>query len=171
MNKKEAATYLNMSVRTLERHVLRGDVSVAYTRGARGRERNFDEEELKRFKETLETTTYVTRPAVAPVTASALVQTSETGKPRSLQTSSQQSASFGERLTTVLEDFQASRVVPLADKLTLSVDEAARLSGLSAKRLREAIKEGKLIAPKIGRGFRISPDSLRIHVKNLLKGK
>ncbi len=57
--------------------------------------------------------------------------------------------------------------VPLADKLTLSLVEASRLSGLSRNHLRAAIEAKKLKARIIGRGWTIKRDALDLYVRKL----
>jgi excisionase family DNA binding protein len=61
----------------------------------------------------------------------------------------------------------ASVAVPVADKLTLSLVEAAQLSGLSRGHLREAIEDKKLKARIIGRGWKVKRDDLDLYVKKL----
>ncbi len=57
--------------------------------------------------------------------------------------------------------------MPLADKLTPSLTEAAQLSGLSRHHLREAIGEGKLHARIIGRGWKIKRKHLETYIDKL----
>ena len=75
MNIKEAAEYLGISVKTLERKIAAGDIAVPYTSGATGKQRTFDQAELDRFKAheaaLVAATTYVSRPRVAPVASDA----------------------------------------------------------------------------------------------------
>jgi excisionase family DNA binding protein len=57
--------------------------------------------------------------------------------------------------------------VPLRDKLTLSIDEAAALAGLSANHIYVAIRKGNLKAKIIGRGWRVKRPDLDAYVKKL----
>jgi len=57
--------------------------------------------------------------------------------------------------------------VRLTDKLTLSLTEAALLSGLSRNHLRQAIEDKKLRARIIGRGWRVKREDLDAYVKKL----
>jgi excisionase family DNA binding protein len=57
--------------------------------------------------------------------------------------------------------------VPVADKLLLKLDEASALTGLSRGILRQAIKDRKLKARIIGRGWRVKRDDLDVYVKKL----
>jgi excisionase family DNA binding protein len=170
MTIKEAAEYLGVSVKTLERRIALGDISVAYVPGTTGKQRTFDRTELDRFKqaeaEKMVATTYVARPRVAPVVsdapAPAMLQRLERGN------------NSGALLELVAAIEQARAQVPpaltvsdLAHKLTLSLVEAAQLSGLSRGHLREAITEKKLKARIIGRGWKIKRDDLDLYVKKL----
>ena len=75
MNVKEAAEYLGISIKTLERKIAGGEIAVAYVPGATGKQRTFDRSELDRFKDAqaaeAAATTYVARPRVAPVSSDA----------------------------------------------------------------------------------------------------
>ncbi len=69
-------------------------------------------------------------------------------------------------VSTKRGEIQASPV-RLADKLTLSLTEAALLSGLSRNHLREAIGAGKLKAKIIGRGWKVKRPDLDLYVRKL----
>lgn len=53
MNKKQAAEYLGVSVRALERYVQQGKISVRYEKGKTRPTANFDQGELEAFKTEL----------------------------------------------------------------------------------------------------------------------
>ncbi|HEX7176660.1 MAG TPA: ankyrin repeat domain-containing protein [Pyrinomonadaceae bacterium] len=76
-----------------------------------------------------------------------------------------------ERLIMALEAMRQQRpAAPLADiahKLMLTLQEAAALTGLSQRRLREAIRAGQLKAQIIGRGWRIKRTDLEDYVRDL----
>jgi excisionase family DNA binding protein len=55
----------------------------------------------------------------------------------------------------------------LGEKLTLSLDEAAELAGLSRGHLRAAVGDGSLQAKKIGRGWRVKRADLENYVEKL----
>ncbi len=170
MNIKEAASFLSMSVKTLERRIAAGDIAVAYTPGARGKQRTFEESELQRFQEAeaakVSATTYVARPRVASVVSDApeirgALQLSANGKSAALV-----------ELIAAIEHARAmvpptASVTDLAHKLTLSLVEAAQLAGLSRGHLRVAIEEKKLNARIIGRGWRVKREDLEAYVKKL----
>ncbi len=171
MNIKQAAEHLNISVKTLERKIAAGDVSVAYVPGATGKQRTFDAAELDRFKasesEKAAATTYViskSRSSDAP-SSNALQRT---GNEQSM-------AMFVSMLSDALRatETQPNTVadVPLRDKMTLSFKEAAHLSGVPESHLREAYASGSLRGAKIGRGVRVTPDDVRKYIEQRMKAK
>jgi len=98
MKKQEAAKFLGISARTLNRYVADGKLNLGYKPGRRGREAVFDEKELAELKKELEGV-----------------------------------KGSGRR-----------REVPIEAKLTLTIDEATSLSGLTQKTILKAIREKKL---------------------------
>jgi len=53
MNKQQAAKFLGVSVRALERYVQQGRIGVKYEKGKTRSTTNFDSSELEAFKEEL----------------------------------------------------------------------------------------------------------------------
>ncbi len=180
MNKKEAAEVLGISTRALERYIGLNRISVSYVRGRTGDEARFDPAEVERFRQELETR----KQSVSVVTDEAPPSPeSSTRKPRQVAKFSASQAleaspapgsmaSLGSALAALLRGQgspeTSTSVADLSHKLSLSVKEAARLSGLSENHLRTAIGEGKLKARIIGKGYRISPDVLRAYVKKVV---
>ena len=170
MNKQEAAEYLGVSVRTLQRLTAQGEVSAGEVRGKTGMVTDYSKEELDRFKQEEErkaqdATRYV-RPHVIPVTPD-----SATPAQTALALGRAGNSLALVELIAALEQAHATRTqpvpVPVADKLTLSLAEASQLSGLSRNHLRQAIEEKKLKARIIGRGWRVKRDDLGAYVKKL----
>lgn len=151
MNKAESIEFLKavgveMSVRTLQRHVSKGELAVAYVRGPKGDESDFDEAELRRFAERLTSKTYVTRANDngAPVTSDAAGQGTAL-----VPVGADRSSALIELLATI-EAARPTTISDLAHKLRLTVIEAVRYSGLSRGEIERAITEGKLSAEKRG---------------------
>ncbi len=179
MNIKEAAGYLGISIKTLERKISSGEVSVAYVPGATGKQRTFDHAELDRFKEAeaakTVATSYVARPRVASVATNGDQPQHALERTGSLHTVE----SLGQAIADALRAQAApgngtSRAVSIADlaqKMTLSFGEAARLSGVPEDHLRVAHKSGELRGAKIGRGVRVTPDAVREYVARRMTGK
>jgi len=167
MNKEEAAKYLSITVRTLQRHMAANRIGFSGGRDT-GKEATFTKADLDRFKTDQEALTTTVSPVVSPLSENVIPPTQQ-----ALQAafSTQDIAPLGERLITALEGLQTPTAgvspVPVADKLTLSLVEAAQLSGLSRNHLRQAIEEKKLKARIIGRGWRVKRDDLDAYVKKL----
>ncbi len=173
MNIKAAAEYLGSSVKTLERKIAAGDVSVAYVPGATGKQRTFNRAELDRFKEAeaakVAATTYVTRPRVAPVASDGREP------PQALQRAGgeQGISMLASVLADALRAAQASGdgrhdttpPVELKDKLMLTEREAAAYSGLSLADIERA--RDPLKAIKTGAGWRVKRTALEAYVKRL----
>ncbi|MBW4677788.1 MAG: helix-turn-helix domain-containing protein [Desmonostoc geniculatum HA4340-LM1] len=170
MNKQEAADFLGVSVRALERYVQQGKISVKYEKGKTRPTANFDQSELEAFKAELN------QPTIKPAIESRQIATDlqhQTDKPVLY---SGEIAEFGEigvieKLSSIIEallgktDTQPS--VPIADKLLLTLPEAQALTGLSREFLRDAINEGKLKAKMIGRSWRVKRTDLDEYVASL----
>jgi excisionase family DNA binding protein len=178
MNKHAAAKYLDVSVRTLQRLTAQGEIAAGEVRGKTGMVTDYAEEELDRYKQEQErkaqdATRYV-RPHVVPGIPSTPSEVQGLARreegapiaPVTLDTGDVRDTP--EMRGRMLAAFEAmASPVRLADKLTLSLTEAALVSGLSRNYLRQAIKAGKLKARIIGRGWRVKRDDLDAYVRKL----
>ncbi len=163
MNKKEAAEYLAISARSLERYTKARRLSVTYAKGKTRPVATYDDAELARFKDEL--AAGVHQPAEATATKA---DNGDTNRANALATFDSQPAELAtdevvsiDRMAEfagVLAAAMASQRarVPISDKLLLTVTEAAELAGLSSGAIRAAIKAGDLPAMKGNwRGWRI----------------
>lgn len=189
MNKLEAAAYLNISVRTLERMTTDSKISVRYIKGKTRPVADYEQSELDRMKLELSDAAQQVRPAIAsaetqalisPNAAMSLANLTEFGELlKSAISAGIRAAASDERLTEYAAMFSASVGVEIAaalksersavsieSKLILSVAEASALSGVSRNELLEAIHTGKLKARK-RRGWRIKRADLDAYVKML----
>lgn len=159
--KKEAADYLAITIRAIENAVAKGKLDAQKVKGARGIEWRFEQTELDRYKTARETVSFVTGNFAPPV---------------SLAT--QDTTAILEKLVAVLEQQQQQKppallpppTVSVAEKLTLSLEEASQLSGFSTTQLREAIKAEKLRTVPVGttgKRKRIRREDLDMYVKKL----
>jgi excisionase family DNA binding protein len=184
MNKKEAAAYLGISTRTLEWHVKQKNIGARKVRGKTGEIADFDEGELRKLKAQIDERR-------APVHAverlsheshetearnmTGLARLSDVSPDQFMQMLAQAyTAGVSEvmqRLPAMLppapNGHAPATISDLAHKLTLSLVEAAQLSGLSRGHLRAAITEKKLKARIIGRGFRVKREDLDLYVRKL----
>ena len=194
MNKQEAADFLGVSVRALERYVQQGRISVKYEKGKTRPTANFEEAELEAFREELN------QPTVKPAFESRQTapdeyrQISSEGEYRQIATDQEQETGiavqtpgeiteFGEiatvdRLASIIEGLLskgenqpvvaiAPLAVGIADKLLLTMAEAQALTGLSREFLKDAISSGELKAKLIGKGWRIKRGDLDEYVDKL----
>ena len=169
MNIKEAADYLGISIKTLERKIAAGDVSVAYVPGATGKQRTFDRAELDRFKaaeaEKAVATSYViskSRNSDAPSSQALQRAGGEQGM-------SMLASVLGEALRAAHAPGDGKHdtlsIADLSLKLMLTEKEAAAYAGLSLADIERARKALKSI--KTGAGWRVNRSSVEAYVKKL----
>jgi excisionase family DNA binding protein len=162
MTKEEVAQLLGVSTRAVERYTQAGKLSVKYEKGKTRPVAIYDAEEVKTLKVTIDNPP-LHRPTIPPIpdnpTTQALIPTNP---------DQDRLAAF---VGIVASQFEQARSkhqpVPLADKLTLTLIEAAQLSGLSKQRLREAIRDEKLHGQILGRGWKIKRGDLENYIKKL----
>jgi excisionase family DNA binding protein len=181
MNKKEAADFLEISERSLERHTAQKRVGHTLKPGKTRPILDYERTELERFKEELKAEVH--RPAEAQPEE----LTDEQGAPTNTASNrSKALATFGDFsgaparavdfFSVLLQmaraeaqaDTQAERpAVDVADKLLLTLAEAQALTGLSRATLRDAIEAGELKARQIGRAWRVKRGDLEGYIKKL----
>jgi excisionase family DNA binding protein len=149
MNKQQAAKELKISVRSLQRLVQNKVLTVIYKRGNSGKqEAVFDADEVARYKtERDRPTNKLVRLPINDKNTLARNATLE--------------------LLEIFRNSPAKTVVPVADKILLTVKDARGLTGLSEKTIRDAIRDEKLKARVIGRGYKIKRSDLNAFVNEL----
>ena len=167
MNKKQAAEFLGVSVRALERYVQQGKLTVRYEKGKTRPTANFDQRELEAFKEDL------IQPTINPALESRQIPTDVYDE---TDITPVNVAEFGEftvvdRLAGMVEMLitrgDKKPTVPIESKILLTLDEAQAMSGLSKRYLREAINQGNLKAKQIGKSWRLKRSDLDDFIENL----
>jgi excisionase family DNA binding protein len=173
--KKEAADFLNLSIRAVERAVSKGKLGVQYEKGKHGNVALFEQAELKRYKSELEGALHVRRPTFE----SALNEHSDTPDSQSStalasvpEVSRDIDGQLIPNLIKFVQHFSNPIIidplhVSVMDKLTLKLSEAAALSGLSQQFLLADIRQGKLNAEKRGRGWNIKRADLDGYTRKL----
>ncbi len=180
MNKKDAAEFLGVSVRAVERYTQQGKLSVTYTKGRTRPVAEYRQDELDALRAEINANLYHQRPAhekpnpANSEQAGGLVAISPA---QALQRapSEQSMTMFVAALSDALREAQTQRngaggavsVADLAHKLMLSIDEAAALAGVSANHIYVAIRAGKLKAKIVGRGWRVKRPELDSYIKKL----
>ena len=155
-SKREAAELLGLSTRGIERAVRRGHLTVLYRDSKHGKQAWFKTPELERLKQIQQsrdpvgfTSGIPPRPAMsgAPAvgTLVPMVEMESRHKGRDRE----------------------AKGVPIADRLTLTVDDAVQLSGLPRSFIAGNIHAGKLKAIRIGRRHFIKRADLNQFVEKL----
>ncbi len=174
ITKAEAAAILETSERTVERYANEKDkdkprLSVTFEKGKTRHVPMYDEGEVRELARKLKEPT-AARGIVMPNTDAS--DNADTSLSLLSPSRSMASPDFWAQIVARVEEMRPAQPAPvsslsIADKLTLSLAEAARLSGLSRNHLRQAIEEKKLKARIIGRGWRVKRDDLDIYVRKL----
>jgi excisionase family DNA binding protein len=165
MNKEQAANYIGASVRTLQRLTGAGKIAVTYERGHKGDEARYSQSDLDAYLQSQKPVALM-RPDTAATNGATDGATDGATQAMSLVTTG--GAASGMAGAALIEAFaQMSAPVRVSEKFTLSLVEAAQLSGLSRGHLRFAIAEKKLKARIIGRGWRVKREDLEAYIKKL----
>jgi excisionase family DNA binding protein len=168
MNKKEVANLLGKSVRAVQRYTSDGKLTVKYVQGKNGLEAIYNEAEARRLKAEIETPVYQVKQADpgTPTDSTALTRATLSDLER---VTSMAAITFGERMVAAVQALKPTQpaALSIADKLTLTLQEAATLSGLSRNWLIDAIKAQRLKAAKRGRGWNIKRADLDAYVRKL----
>jgi excisionase family DNA binding protein len=165
MNKQDAAEFLGVSVRAVERYTQQGKLSVTYTKGRTRPIAEYRQDELDALRAEINANLYHQRPAhekpnpANSEQAGGLVAISPS---LSLQraASPQTIEALGQAIADALQGAQTP-------KMLLSLTDAAEVSGLSASHLLKAIHSKLLDGRKIGRGFKIRPADLHEYAKRV----
>jgi excisionase family DNA binding protein len=160
MNKTEAAAFIGVSTRALERYAAAGKIAAHYERGATGRVLAFDEAELLRFKTELEAPT--DKPRQEPSRALAKLDGAVNAGAIEVLARLVEVAQSG-----ATSSDKARPSVPVEAKLLLTLAEAQAMTGLSRGVLRAAIDAEELKARLIGKAFRIKRADLEKFVGSL----
>jgi excisionase family DNA binding protein len=163
MNKKETAERLNCSTRQVEKYASEGRLGeVTYVRGKTGKQADYSEEAVDKLKSELEAPDH----QLVATQSTAAVLIAPQDRERFIAALEAIAASSEQTRTGLIV---ASRPgVPIENKLSLTLAEAAQYSGYSKAVLSKAIHAGKLKAKKgLARGWNIKADDLKAWVKRL----
>ncbi len=160
MNKTEAAAFIGVSTRALERYAAARKVAARYERGKTGLVLAFDEAELQRFKAELEAPT--DKPRQEPSRALAKLDGAVNAGAIEVLARLVEVAQSG-----AASSDKARPSVPVEAKLLLTLPEAQAMTGLSRSTLRAAIEAGELKARLIAKAFRIQRSDLEKFVGSL----
>jgi len=175
LSKKEAAEYLKVSERAIARYAQQGKLSVKYVDGKNGKVAEYSIEELDLLKSDKNTDVY--RPTAEPMTTLDKenpdpcqgLSMVDKGLPSISELSSQEKLiqAFETIASSLNNQKQINDLNICEKKLLLTLEEVKLLTGLSKELLRTAIKEGKLKAKIIGKGWRIKRKDLEQYIDSL----
>lgn len=145
LNKQEAADYLRITVRQLQRLMSQGRISHTRVRGPKGDVALFDRKELERYVTERDAQVYVpSRPAGTSDISRVSGQSQDVSLARIRPTLEAFAKVFDPRKTL-------PALADLAQKHWLTRQEAIRLSGLPRKDIEEALRKRKLGTKRGGR--------------------
>ena len=157
LSKSQAADYLGLSLRSLERYTQKGKIAVKYVRGKYGKQPMYERSDLDQFQQSYQKVVHQPTVANLPSQSSPPVQ-------------SDQVLDLLRQLLT--QDTQKeegnSLAVPIEHKLLLTIKEAQALTGRSWVFLRDAIEDGRLLVADIpARGFVIKRSDLDKFIQDI----
>jgi excisionase family DNA binding protein len=189
ITKAQAAKILQKSERAVERYVNANPplLSVTYEKGKTRDVPMYDESEVRALAERLKHPQTAARAVLAPDASSSQTEALEkldsfVGIQREsadlfrellervvveLESGMTTRADISDKLDAIYEKMAEASVTELANKLTLSLVESSRLSGIARGHLRADIHAGKLKAKIVGRGWHIKRTDLEAYVKKL----
>ncbi len=167
MNKKEAAEYLSVSTRAIERYTQQGKISVKYEKGKTRPVAVYEQQELDRLKEELNATVH--KPAVEKSTNTDNIELAGVGISGLVEKLVIPLSQQLKQLTEAVQNLERRRtpIVPVEEKLLLTLKEVQALTGLSREILREAIAAKKLKAKIVGKAWRIKRGDLEDYIEQL----
>jgi excisionase family DNA binding protein len=157
-SKREAAELLGVSTRGVERAVRRGHLTVLYRDSKHGKTAWFSPQELERYKELQEE-------PQGPVGFTAGIPGRSPGNGPPLVGTLIPVVGLEPRAKSGRK--RTANAVRIADRLTLTLDEAAYLSGLPRSFIVKNIHEGILKAVRIGRSYHVKRFDLDRFVQEL----
>jgi len=162
-SKREAAEMLGVSTRGIERAVRRGHLAVQYHDSKHGKKAWFSPVDLQRYQRRQETRApmgftplpvqQLPPPSPGPTIGAIIPMVDLADWPRKGKDKDKPK--------------QADNPVPIADRLTLRLQEAVQLSGLPHTFLVESIRQGKLKSITIGRRHYVKRADLNEFVQAL----
>jgi excisionase family DNA binding protein len=175
--KAEAAEFLGVGIRAVERYSEQGRLTVRYEKGKTRPVAVYDDKELQTLKEELKANIdppmrpQVMKPANPEQDASGVSGAAATQQQSLALTSTIPTATRAVKeladLFKLFENARQPTIIDLASKPLLKLDEASVLTGLSRQILRDAIKTKKLKAKIVGRAWRIKREDIDQFIKRI----
>jgi excisionase family DNA binding protein len=162
MNKKEAAEFLGVSTRLVEKYASEGRLGeITYIRGKTGKQAEYNQEAVEKLKTALESPDT----SLAATTPDARLFVAQLVEAIASREQAHIEAIRGLLSGSIEEPRSAS--VRVSEKILLNLIDCRLLTGLSQATLKNAIKSGKLKAKIIGRGWKVKRQDLDEFINNL----
>lgn len=162
MNKKQAAQHLGVSTRAIERYTAKGKLTPTYEKGRTGPAPIYDKSQLDELKKEMGTASSTLHQSVK----SEKPAKDKAGKKSKLIIHPNKNNGLA-GLLAAIDRARTPSALDVSAKLLLSIREVQKLTGLSDKHLRNAIRSGKLKSKVIGRGFKVKRTDLDTYVRKL----
>jgi len=163
MNKKEAAEYLGVSTRAIERYTAQGKLTPTYEKGRTGPAPVYDQAQLDDLKKQMDESAEATSAAVQREKPDKSDKGDKQGGLVLRSGSRADLAAF----ITALDKARGLSIADIAAKPLLTRTEAQRYTGLSRELLHEAVESGKVKEIKLGRAYRIKRTDLDAYIESL----
>jgi excisionase family DNA binding protein len=160
MNKKEAAEYLNVSTRAIERYTSQGKLTPTYEKGRTGPAPVYDQVQLDELRKQMDEAADATRPSLK------LDKADKGDKDGALVLRSGSRADLAAFIAAI-DKARGESITDIAAKPLLTRAEAQRYTGLSRELLREAVISGKVREIKLGRAYRLKKKELDSYIETL----
>ncbi len=171
MNKKEAAEFLGVSTRLVEKYASEGRLGeVTYIRGKTGKQAEYNREAVETLKTALEspdTSLATTTPDTSLATTTPDARLFAAQLVEAIATREQASIEAIRGLLLESGEQSRSASIRVSEKILLNLTDCRTLTGLSDDFLREAIHSGTLKAKIIGRGYKVKRQDLDEFINNL----
>lgn len=166
MNKKEAAEYLNVSTRAIERYTAQGKLTPTYEKGRTGPAPVYDQAQLDELKRQMDEAAAATHSAVKPDKSDKRDKADNGDKDGALVLRSGSRADLA-AFIAALDRARGQSITDIAAKPLLTRAEAQRYTGLSRELLHEAVTSGRVKEIKLGRAYRIKRAELDSYIETL----
>lgn len=169
MNKKEAAEYLNVSTRAIERYTAQGKLTPTYEKGRTGPAPVYDQAQLDELKRQMDEAADATQSAVKPDKTDKADKRDKTDKGDRDGALVLRSGSRADLAAFIaaLDKARGQSITDIAAKPLLTRAEAQRYTGLSRELLREAVTSGRVKELKLGRAYRLKRIELDRYIETL----
>ncbi|HMF55834.1 MAG TPA: helix-turn-helix domain-containing protein [Pyrinomonadaceae bacterium] len=166
MNKKEAAAYLNVSTRAIERYTSQGKLTPTYEKGRTGLAPVYDQAQLDELKKQMNEAGDASHSAVQHDKPAKHDKHDSGNKDGALVLRSGSRADLA-AFIAALDKAHGLSISDIAAKPLLTRAEAQRYTGLSRELLHEAVTSGKVKEVKLGRAYRIKRTDLDAYIEQL----